>query len=159
MDRLEGIVMKSLAKLITVLLLISSSFVLSGCGNTNGVPDGSTIKVGPDFTQTGVFFSEVPVVFTIVVRFGDGSPIPHAKVNVSGHYATTSVTFGLYQFYLHADPTAPGNVPVNSPFDVVTDDNGTYSFSVLVSSISGTFKDTIAARSGTAFGSAVLQFN
>jgi len=152
--------MKSLAKLITALLLISSVFVLSGCGNTSGIPDGSTITVGPDFKQTGVAFFAVPVDYTVVVRYADKTPIPNAKVNIAGHYATTSTFFpGVYQFYRFADPNSPTNVAVNSPFDVVTDDNGEYTFSVLISAFSGTFADTIEARSGTALGSAVLQVN
>jgi len=151
--------MKSFAKLLVVLMLISSIFVFSGCGSKSEgvVPDGSTITVGPDFKQTGIASWEVPVPFTVVVRYKDGSPIPKAKVNVAGHYAASSTFAGLYQFFLYADPTSSTNVKTNSPFDVITDDFGTYTFSALISAGMGSFTDTINVRSGTAMNSAIIE--
>jgi hypothetical protein len=145
---------------VLILLLILPLFVFNGCGNDsfNSIPDGSKISVGPDHSQTGIA-ADTTVNYTIVAIYSDGTPIPNARVKVSGSFAVPRAN-PHYQFYLYPDgPANLTNVTVDSGFFVRTGDDGTYMFSALISAASGSFSDSIICTSGTAIGTAQIEVN
>lgn len=151
-------------KFITVFMLslgLASIILMAGCGSETTPPSGSTITVtGPAPFSIG---SDTNFDFTVVVKYPDGTPMPKAKLDISGAFAfprNAAQSGWHYQFYYSpGGNTVPGNLAVNSPFEAQTDDFGTYTFSALVSVATGTFTDTIVVRAGTIVGTALFQSN
>jgi hypothetical protein len=151
--------MKSTAKLkliIALALLISLAALLQSCGKDNSIPDRSALIINPSSVTLSNVPTDATQNFTVVARYEDGTPIPYARIHISG-------TFGVpfnpaqYQFYYYPDGTSrpEGNLAVNSGFIGQTDKFGVYTFSIVV--FGGTaFDDTIYLDSGTATASATV---
>jgi guanyl-specific ribonuclease Sa len=151
--------MKTTAKLNLVLalaLLISAVILVQACGDNNNAPDGSTLVVNPSAVTLRNVPTDATQNLSVIARYKDGTPIPYAKIHISGAFAEPFVP-AQYQFYYYPEGTArpEGNRPVNSGFDGQTNENGVYNFSIVV--YGGTaFDDTIYLNSGTANASVVL---
>jgi hypothetical protein len=165
-----------LPMILGLALPIFLSILLHGCGNkTDITPDGSTIEFSPtSYTiKSPATICLSPI--NVTVRYLDSTPHPRAVVAISGGFAVPNVDAtmvsgaGLYQFY--SAPNCSG-VPVDSGFQVKTDDNGVYSFSAvipgLITEITPTgalfvvinsFTDKLVATSGTAVKTADISFN
>lgn len=149
--------MKLTIKLLSVLLLLalaSPAVLLPGCGN-DAVPDGSTITVN-SVTLVDVTV-DAPADFKAVVRYEDGTPIPYARIRISGVGAAPAG--GAYQFYYYPGGSlrAGGNAQLDSPFEVTTNEFGVYEFSAEVFGPVSSYEDTIYISSGTATGTGTLK--
>jgi hypothetical protein len=130
-------------------------------------PAGSTITVIPS-SQTIRIAGNTNLNWTVVVKTPGGNPMPKACLYISGSFAfsgNAAHTGVNYQFYYYPDGTnntngnIQGNIPINSPFKVQTDDLGQYSFSALISAASRTFTGTIVVQSGLNVGTATVTAN
>ncbi len=109
---------------LSIILII----VLQGCGKkSDAAPDGSTIEFNPSGYTLAIDTAVCLTPINIVVRYPDNTPHPRAFVTISGGFAVPNVDgtvvsgAGLYQFY--STPNC-GGVPLDSGFQVQTDDNG-----------------------------------
>jgi hypothetical protein len=153
----------SMAMYMMSMLFFSAAL---GCGGSSTVPDKATITInGPSDAVT--ISADTVFDYTVVVRYSDGTPIPKAKLRITGAFAeprNSTNTNPRYQFYYNSGgPLAAGNIKVASGFEAQTDDWGIYSFSVnaygLVNGAANSFADTIEVYSGTAIGSISLKVN
>lgn len=164
--------MQSLRKINTIILyssiLIVITIMLQACGEKKDGTDGSTIKFNPTAHSQSGIAADTCVNFDVIVLYSDSTPRPKAFVTLFGPFAeprNIADQSPRYQFYLFPNCELSGTVnqKVDSGFQVETNDQGIYSFSVnIYSTVSGsinTFKDEIEAHSGTAFGSAGVEVN
>jgi hypothetical protein len=151
--------MKSTAKLklvIALALLISLATLLQSCGKDNTIPDGSALIINPSAVTLNNVPTDTAQNFTVVARAEDGTPIPYARIHISGSFGEP-FSPAQYQFYYYPDGTwrPEGNRVVDSGFIGQTDKSGVYTFSIVV--FGGTvFDDTIYLNSGTATASATV---
>ncbi len=146
------------------LLFVSAGILAAGCGTSTNTkdctaPDGSTITINPATqpVDTGGFGvpGDTQLDWTVKVAYSDGTVMPRACITISGAFAVPS-TYSIYQFQFYPSWITP-NAAVNSGFPAQTDDFGAYTFSTLITAGSGTFTDTIYARSGTNMGTATIE--
>lgn len=154
--------MKSTAKLILVLalvMLISPAILLQGCGNEAVTPDGSSLTITPN-AVTLKSDSDSTHNFSVTAKYKDGTPIPYAKIHISGTFAAPFDP-AQYWFYYYPDglgyqgDNAP-NPPMASGFEGQTDKFGSYKFSIVIFGGS-VFDDTIYLTSGTANAQATVK--
>ncbi len=150
--------MKQTAKLPLVLILalltISEVVLLPGCGDNTSVPDKSTIMITPSSVKLKNPPSDTVVNFKVTIRYSDGTPVPNARMFISGGFAQPN-SAGLYQFYYYPGGTQYPNTAVNSGYEAQADDFGVYDFSIVVSGVA--FDDTIYVTSGTVVGTATIK--
>jgi len=160
--------------LILAFILVLSALLLACGKRKEGAPDGSTITFNPaSHSQSGIA-APTCATFDVTVRYSDGTPMPNAIVTIYGPFAeprNTANANARYQFFAYGncDLNPGGNIPVDSGFQVQTNDSGIYTFSANIFDIvtqttpTGTltapnvFSDTIEAHSGQAFGSAAIE--
>ena len=150
--------MKLTAKspLVLVLALLIIPIVsLPGCGDNKSVPDKSTITISPSSWSMTNPPMDTVANYSVTIRYADGTPIPSARMIITGAYAQPNSS-GLYQFYYYSDGTQNpnGNAAVNSGYEAQADDYGVYNFSVVITG--SAFDDTIYVTSGTAVGTATI---
>jgi hypothetical protein len=152
--------MKFTAKLplvsVLALLMIPVLF-FTGCGKNEGVPDQSKITIDPVSVSLQNIVGDTIQNYNVIVRYADGTPIPYAKIHISGAFAMPA-SAAMYQFYYYPDGTQnpAGNATVDSGFDAQTDKFGVYTFSIVVFGPGSAFKDTLNITSGTTSGSSTL---
>lgn len=161
--------MRSFRKINTIILyssfFIALTIIAQACGGNSDVTSAnSTIKFNPSgHTQTGIA-ADTCVNFDVMVFYSDGTPRPKAFVTMYGPFAEPR-NAARYQFYLNPNCNfaGAGNQKVDSGFQVQTNDQGIYSFSIniyaTVGGLTNTFADSIEAHSGTAFASAAVEVN
>jgi hypothetical protein len=134
-------------KYIGILIFLISIW---GCGGSVSAPPGSTITMSPaEITvNDGGLTAWHTQYFTIYVKDSLGSPLGNVKLSISYPWAVPD-SYGLVQFY-------NGSTPVNSPFDVETDDFGTYVLRVDYQAGGLDYKGDIEIRSGAAFTKAAF---
>lgn len=150
--------MKLTAKLpigLILALLIIPIIFLPGCGDNTAVPDKSTITITPSNPSLKNPPMDTVVNFKVTIRYSDGTPVPNARMFISGGFAQPNAS-GLYQFYYYPDGTQnpTGNTAVNSGYEAQADDFGVYNFSIVLSG--SAFNDTIYVTSGTVVGVATI---
>ena len=149
--------MKLTAKLpieLVLALLIIPIVFLPGCGDNTSVPDKSTITIDPSSVTLKNPPMDTVVPFKVIIRYPDGTPIPNARIFISGGFAQPN-SAGLYQFcYYPIGPQNPSCTPVDSGYEAQADDFGVYNFSIVLSG--SAFNDTIYVTSGTAVESATI---
>lgn len=143
-----------LVSLFFLCMLMTSFIYMQGCGVRKDdctAPDGSTITINPasiTWTTGGAgIVQDLQDNWTVRVGYPDGTPMPKACITISGALAVPS-GYSAYQFQFSPASVSP-NTPVPSGFEAQTDDSGQYTFSTLITSGTGTFKDTIYVQSGT----------
>ncbi|MBZ0157248.1 MAG: hypothetical protein K8I29_13685 [Alphaproteobacteria bacterium] len=137
-------------KSCAVSLLLLCLVALSGCGGGgNSAPSGSTLTINPtetNVTDTSSSVSWTTQFYTISLKNSEGKSLGKTKVTITFPWAVPS-SFGVVQFY-------DGDTPVNSPFDVETDDFGVYYLRLDLQSGGGlSYSGDLEARSGEAFAS------
>lgn len=156
-NAMEAQMMKLTAKLpigLVLALLIIPVVSFPGCGDNTSVPDKSTITIspsGPSLTNPPM---DTVVNFKVTIRYSDGTPIPNARMFISGAFAQPNAA-GLYQFYYYPGGTQNPNTAVNSGYEAQADDFGVYNFSIVLTG--SAFDDTIYVTSGTAVGTATIK--
>lgn len=137
-------------------LLILFFLSLAGCGDNKAVPAGSTITINPASVSLKNPPLDTVVDFKVIFRYSDGTPIPNARMFISGGYAQPN-SAGLYQFYYYPGGTQGQNpnTAVNSGYEAQADDFGVYNFSIEVTG--SVFDDTIYVTSGTVVGTATIK--
>ena len=151
--------MKYTAKLPLVLilaLLMIPIALFPGCGDNTSIPDGSTITISESSVSLKNPSIDTVVDFKVTIRYKDGTPIPNARMFISGGYAVPN-SLGLYQFYYYplGQQNPEGNRDVNAGYEAQADDYGVYNFSIEVTGAA--FDDTIYVTSGTVVGSATIK--
>ncbi len=154
-----------LMALLAMLLVLFAVILTQGCGTSQreceNAEDTATVAIIPD-TQTidtagAGLGTNVPLDWTVRVAYPDDTPMPYACLNISGAFAVPNLAgSGFYQFQFYPSWVIP-NTPVNSGFIAKTDKNGQFTFSTLLSAGTGTWSDTIYARSGTNVASATVE--
>jgi len=148
--------MKLTAKLpigLVLALLIIPTVLFPGCGDNTSIPDKSTITLDPSSVTLKNPPMDTAVNFKVTIRYSDGTPIPNARMFISGGFAQPNAA-GLYQFYYYPNGTQNPNTAVNSGYEAQADDFGVYNFSIVLSG--SAFNDTIYVTSGTAVESATI---
>lgn len=149
--------MKQTAKLpliIILALLIIPIVLFPGCGDNASVPDRSTITITPSSVKLSNPTPDTVVNYKVTFRYSDGTPIPNARMFISGAFAQPN-SAGLYQFYyLPGGTQTPNNPPVPSGYEAQADEFGVYDFSIVVSGVA--FDGTIYVTSGTVVGTATI---
>jgi hypothetical protein len=151
--------------------------MMQGCGKDDfeQAPSGATIAVNPPSLDASNIYlvGDLVANYVVTLSYKDGTPIPNGLLFISGGFAnpvsssTGTLLVPRYQFWGYPNANLnPGNIPVNNGFTAVTNDFGTYSFSVQIySSVSYTdpaiiwpnaFTDVINVTSGSAFGQTKL---
>ena len=143
-------------KRFLILVLITFSFIISGCGDITAPPD-ATIEIKPDrVTQKGLA-GPICQPFTIVVKNKDGIGIRDVIVYISGSLAAPRDP-ARYYFYKNTNCEEPY---VDSNFSITTEDYGVAYFAISIpAEVKGapnTFTDTIEVRSGTLYTSASVE--
>lgn len=141
------------SSVIVLALLMIQVMLFTGCGSNDAIVDRSTITISPATVSIQNIISDAVQNYSVVVRYPDGTPIPFAKIHVSGAFAEPALG-AAYQFYFYPDGTQNpnGNVTVDSGFDAETDKFGVYTFSIVVFGPGATFHDAINITSGTTAG-------
>jgi hypothetical protein len=139
------------------LCVLTVALFAQACGDEKQAPFGSEIIfTSGDYSAS--ISAETCANFQILVQYSDGTPMPNAQVNIFGAFAfprNTTNTNPRYQFYAYANcDVNPANFAVDSGFRVEVGDNGTHTFSALISDPTVTFTDTIYAYSGSSVGTA-----
>jgi len=137
-------------------LLILFFLSLAGCGDDKAVPDRSTITINPASVSLKNILGNTMVDFKVIVRYSNGTPMPDAKIHITGAFAEPTVA-AQYQFYSYPGGDGVLNTPVNSGFNAQTDEYGVYDFSLVVYGPGSGFDDTIYVSSGTAVGTATIK--
>jgi hypothetical protein len=136
---------------LILILLASPIIFLNSCGKAETTaPFGGTITINPtSFSWKDGLPAQTThdELFTVTVKDAAGQPMNKTKINISFVLAVPD----FYNFVQFVDSS--GNL-VNSPFDAVTDDFGTYTFTFRFQSGNGlAYFGGIEVRSGTAFQS------
>lgn len=152
-------------KRINVTLFI---FVLTliACGTSIDSPDGeiiaplgSQILISPEkyeVTDGSLASNRHYQLFRITVINSSGHPVGRVKLTIAYQWAIPDIS-GLVMLYDGAcsDTNPPTNPPRNSPFEAVTDDNGTYSLCLGYLSGGGLeYKAGLEVWSGSVYNSA-----
>jgi hypothetical protein len=159
-----------------VAMLIMFMSIIQGCGKDDfeQAPSGATIEINPpsaDYSNINLV-GDVVVDYVVTLKYSDGTPIPNTLLRISGGFAnpvtsSTGTATPLYQFWGYpGGQLIPGNIPVPSGYTAVTDNFGTYSFSVQIYSMvsytdpailwPNAFTDAINVTSGSAFATTKL---
>ena len=153
-----GVPMTTAARILLILLIMAAA----GCGRDNNsvtsdclAPFGSTITLDPPAPILKGGGLDLWQDFQVVVTYPDGDPMPKACINITGTFATGAIP--AYTFYYYPKAHA-GNTAVPSGFDAQTNNSGSYTFSILISSATGSFKDDIVVKSGANSGQAPIEF-
>ena len=158
--------MQPLTTLAVVLLF------LTGCGEGDTAPDGSTVSVNPTTRSwatgadptclAGYNYDLSPV--TISVRSARGRPIPGVTVDLSlalssGTTAPGTEVVELYSGYVTDQQIANGEVTaLPSPTRLSTNDAGVIELSVLMwMGCSLEYRSTLTATSGSAAGTSSFE--
>lgn len=137
-------------------LLTLSLLSLTNCGDNEAVPAGSTITINPASVSLKDIPGDTVVNFKVIVKYSDGTPMPYAKIHITGAFAEPAVA-APYQFYYYPGGDRVPNTPVNSGFNAQTDEYGVYDFSLVVYGPGSGFDDTIYVSSGTVVGTATIK--
>lgn len=138
-----------------ILFFFLLPFLVSGCGEETA-PSDATITISPTKVEyTGALAGNATHNITVVVKNASGYPLGNIEIQISGALAAPR-TPARYQFYKKPN----GVEAVDSGFSAITDENGTYNFSIIiyatVNGSSSTFTDNLEVRSGSAFNSISL---
>jgi hypothetical protein len=140
--------------IVMFLLVIASLTVVSGCGNDTTVPSDGTLTFFPADLSFSIAW-DTCFDNKVTALFKDGTPMRDAEIVISGGFASPRQGAGIHYYFfdgackstfattLTTDPAYR-----DSGFTGVTDERGDYHFAVLVSTLTGTFSDSITANSG-----------
>jgi hypothetical protein len=140
--------------IVMFLLVIASLTLLSGCGKDTTIPSDGTLTFDPSEIN---FSIAVDTCYdrNVIAKFNDGTPMEKAEIVISGAFASPRQGALIHYYFFDGvcNPVFATTLTTDpayrsSGFTGVTDKHGVYSFAVLVSIASGTFKDSITAHSG-----------
>ncbi len=141
---------------IIFIAFVGLLFIVPGCGGGDDIEDAqptdtitinpstSTVSDGTPLTTTHIQY------FHILVTGANGFPLRNIELTIEFWLAVPD-EYGFVQFYHEGSP-------VDSPFNVLTDDNGAYILRMDFDSGGGLeYSGTLQVISGSAYGSAEFE--
>ncbi|MCK5344088.1 MAG: hypothetical protein KAR20_11830, partial [Candidatus Heimdallarchaeota archaeon] len=129
LDYKEERMRKKLIKKKIAFVAVFIVCMLTGCSEDYITsPSDVTITINPATTSLSIVGTTV-VNYTATVKDANGDPMNKVVLLISGGFAAPRVPT-RYTFFTALDGPAGLGVPANSGFAGVTDENGTYNFSV-----------------------------
>jgi hypothetical protein len=141
-------------KIILYLALISIFVIPFGCGgggeSSEDAPAEATMTINPEeikVTDGSLKVTKHTEYYHITVKDARGNPLKNVELRINFIWAVPDV-YGVVQFY-------KGNNPVNTPLNVLTDEDGTYILKFTFESGGGyEYSGTLDVTSGSLFESA-----
>lgn len=143
---------KDIKRFICSICILSIFFTI-GCGGSGGsqdAPDGSTVEILPSGGYSATYPDDRCFPFFVVVRDPDGNPIPSVSVTVWSAFAIHSVYSPTLVYQLYDSEFCTSGTQMDNFHTDMTENDGIYTFSALVTTGTPTFTDTMRARAGTA---------
>ena len=136
---------------IIFIAFVGLLFIVPGCADDDldSAPASATITINPSsytLTDSSGSTTTHTKYFLIVVKDVNGFPFKDIRLRIAFIWAKPDI-YGVVQFY-HLGSK------VNSPFNALTDGNGTYTLRMDFDSGLLAYKGTLQATSGSAYGSA-----
>jgi hypothetical protein len=150
--------------MVVFYVVIASLALLSGCGDPT-IPSDGTLVFFPSDIKFSIAF-DTCFDRMVVAKYKDGTPMEKAEIVISGSFASPRQGAGI-RYYFFEGPCQPTFATTltadpayrDSGFKAIADNHGEYSFSVLVTALSGSFKDVIHATSGAIGATMDIEMN